>query len=250
MKDPDKPTEFIFDTTAKALETAAVLGQKIDVLDKMMKREARLRTAKDGNLIVEIAKEDNDEKMKGWINKKDKWVRDFDTNTSSQGEDNLDYAEYDHKVREIMSQAKGPAGWVMFKDGSWFREEKDNIKLALLKSGLGEPEAKMVLGGCVEKSWNLVTLPFHEEYPGGRQWNMDAPQLIYPTAILGDDECPLHPHWNKILNHIGQDLDAGIREAPWAQRAGIKSGAQYLLCWIANMIRYPFERLPYLVSCG
>ncbi len=252
MKDPDKPTEFIFDSTAKALETAAILGQKIDVMEKMMKREARLRTAKDGNLIVEIAKEDDDEKMKGWINKKDKWVRVFDTKTANpDGDDSLDYADYDHKLREVMTPAKGPAGWVYSKDGIWYHEEKDNIKLALLHEGLTEAEAKVVLGGCVKKSWNLVSLPFHPEYPGGRQWNMDAPQLVYQPAVLGDnDEAPVHPHWDKILTHVGQDLDAAIRQAPWAQQVGIKSGAQYLLCWIANMIRYPLERLPYLFLFG
>ena len=149
-----------------------------------------------------------------------------------------------------MSPAKGPAGWVMCKDGVWFREEKDNIKLALLKAGLGEPEAKMIMGGCVEKSWNLVNLPFHPEYPGGRQWNMDAPQLKYQPAPLGDDELPSHPHWDMILSHVGKSLDEPLRAAPWAQRAGIRTGAQYLLCWIANMFRYSLERLPYLFLFG
>ena len=56
---------------------------------------------------------------------------------------------------------------------------------------------------AVGKSWTLVDLPFHQEYPGGRQWNMDAAQLTLQPAILGDDECPAHSNWDKILNHIG-----------------------------------------------
>ncbi|MGA2254596.1 MAG: hypothetical protein ABSG53_08045 [Thermoguttaceae bacterium] len=251
MEDPEKTGEYIFETAKEAVEAAFALGQKLDLMDSMMERKVRLKTVKDGRLAVEIAKDEKStEKFKGWIDKKDKWVRVFDTKTTNQDGDDLDFAEYDHKLREVMTTAKKPAGWVMQKDGQWFYEEKDNIKLSLLHEGLGEPEAKMVLGGCVKKSWNLVNLPFHPEYPGGRQWNMDAPQLIYQPAVLGDDDAPVHPHWDKILNHVGQDLDAALREAPWAQKAGIKTGAQYLLCWIANMLRYSLERLPNLVACG
>jgi hypothetical protein len=248
MEDPDKKGEWLFDTAGEALEVASVLGQKIDVLDKMTGRETRLKANKDGRLAVEIAKEDDDEKWKGWIAKKDKWVRVFDTKTTAEETDSL--ADYDHRLREVMTTAKKPAGWMMFKAGAWYWEEKDNIKLSLLKAGLSKPEAEAIMGGAVDMSWNLVNLPFHPEYPGGRQWNMDAPQLIYQPAVLGDDEAPVHPHWDKILNHIGQTLTEPLRAAPWAQRAGIKTGAQYLLCWIANMIRYPLERLPYLFLFG
>ena len=74
------------------------------------------------------------------------------------------------------------------------------------------------MGGAIGKSWRLVNLPFHEEYPGGRQWNMDAAQLHYEPAILGDEEQPSHAHWDKVLSHIGQELNAGLRESPWARR--------------------------------
>ena len=107
-----------------------------------------------------------------------------------------------------------------------------------------------MMGEAIGKSWTLVDLPFKEEYPGGRQWNMDAAQLRYEPAILSDEECPSHSNWDKILNHIGQDLNAGLRDAPWAQKAGIKTGAQYLLAWVACMIRHPFSPLPYLFLFG
>ena len=43
------------------------------------------------------------------------------------------------------------------------------------------------MGEAVGKSWRLVNLPFQEEYPGGRQWNMDAAQLPFEPAILDDE---------------------------------------------------------------
>ena len=71
MQDPDKKGEFIFNSAKEAMEVAAVLGQKIDLTENLLEREARLRSAKDGKLTVEIAKEDDNKKMKGWINKKE-----------------------------------------------------------------------------------------------------------------------------------------------------------------------------------
>ena len=61
---------------------------------------------------------------------------------------------------------------------------------------------------------------------------------------------PKHPHWDKVLNHIGQDLNAPLRDSPWAQKAGIRTGAQYLRAWIACLIKYPFSPLPYLFLYG
>ena len=83
---------------------------------------------------------------------------------------------------------------------------------------LGKTEAEEVMGEAVGKAWRLVNLPFQPEYPGGRQWNMDAAQLVFEPATLDESEQPKHPHWDKVLNHIGQDLNAGLRDAPWRRR--------------------------------
>jgi hypothetical protein len=252
IEDPDKTGEFVFDEAKEALEAASVLGEKISLMDDMMGREVRLKTAKDGRLAVEIAKEDDDDKKKmiGWLAKKDKWVRVFDTKTKSDKNDELGFSEHDNLVRELMAPSNEFSGWVLFKDSVWFREQASNVKMRLQSLGMGKPEAENIMGEAIGKSWTLVDLPFQQEYPGGRQWNMDAAQLKCQPAVLGDDEYPVHPHWDKILEHIGQDLNAGIREAPWAQRAGIKTGAQYLTAWIACMIRYPFLKVPYLFMYG
>ncbi len=249
MEDPDKEGQFIFSKAADAVKAAEALGQKINLLDDMLDREARLKTAKSGRLAVEIEKQKDDRPMPDWIDKKDRWVRIFEIKTETKN-DELGFSEHDGLVRELETPAKEFAGWVIYKDREWILETAANVKMRLQSDGISKPDAEAIMGGAIGKSWRLVNLPFQEEYPGGRKWNRDAAQLRYRPATLGDDEQPQHPHWDKILNHIGQDLNAALREAPWAQRAGIKTGAQYLLAWIASMIRYPFSPLPYLFLYG
>jgi len=36
----------------------------------------------------------------------------------------------------------------------------------------------------------MVNLPFREEYPGDRQWHLDAAQFRFKPAELADDEAP------------------------------------------------------------
>ena len=106
------------------------------------------------------------------------------------------------------------------------------------------------MGGAVGKGWRLVSLPFREEYPGGRQWNLDAAQFRHKPAALEPDQTPLHPHWDMVLDHIGIELTPALRDLPWAQQANIKTGADYLRAWVACAFRDPFEPLPYLFLWG
>jgi hypothetical protein len=108
----------------------------------------------------------------------------------------------------------------------------------------------MILGGCIDKPWKLVNLPFQPEYPGGRQWNYNTPQFRFKPAVLKGDEQPHHPHWDKILRHCFCDLDGEIRDLDWAQQANIRNGSQYGLSWIACCFRDPFEPLPFLFFFG
>lgn len=64
-----------------------------------------------------------------------------------------------------------------------------------------------------------------------------------------------HPHWNVVLNHCGQALDKLLKDSEWGQDTGILTGQQYLMTWIASMLRNPERPLPYLFfhgnqSCG
>ncbi len=106
------------------------------------------------------------------------------------------------------------------------------------------------MGGAGWQAWRLVNLPFREEYPGGRQWNRDAAQFKYQPAELADDEAPRHPHWDKICDHIGTELTPALKDLPWAEQAGIRTGADYLRAWAACAFRCPFNPTPYLFLFG
>ncbi len=73
IEDPEKGG-YVFPSAAPALEAAKALGQKIALMDAMMDRETQLKSGRDGRLVVQIEKRDDD-KMPGWLLKKDKWVR-------------------------------------------------------------------------------------------------------------------------------------------------------------------------------
>ncbi|WP_185964672.1 hypothetical protein, partial [Klebsiella pneumoniae] len=88
----------------------------------------------------------------------------------------------------------------------WTRHPASNVKMLLQHLKHPKDEAEAIMGGAVARGWNLVNLPFREEYPGGRQWNLDAAQFKYKPAELSDDEVPHHPHWDMIFDHIGHEL--------------------------------------------
>jgi len=98
--------------------------------------------------------------------------------------------------------------------------------------------------------WTMVNLPFHEEFPGGRQWNLGAPQFVFDPVNMPDDEPAKHPYWDRVLDHCGGELTNVVRETEWCKKWGIYTGADYLATWIACMFREPFEPLPYLFMYG
>ena len=62
---------------------------------------------------------------------------------------------------------------------------------------------------------------------------------------------------NPAPSALGHDLrahrhriDAALADLPWAEKANIKTGADYLRAWVACAFRDPFEPLPYLFLWG
>jgi hypothetical protein len=250
LKDPDAGG-FVFDTATAAASAAEALGQKIEIDKEWHGRESRLKISKDGKLAVYIQRDkDEDKKIEGWLAKKDKWVREYDRHIDANPSDELGFSDFDNALRSLISPNGESAGWVIAVEGGWSKQPLSNVKMVLQNQDMGKPEAESILGGAVKRSWKLVNLPFHPEYPGGRQWNFEAAQFRYEPAPLADDEVPRHPHWDLIYQHIGADLDAAIKDSLQMQQLNIKSGAQYLLLWVACMFRDPFEPLPYLFLYG
>ena len=94
--------------------------------------------------------------------------------------------------------------------------------------------------------WKLTSQPFEPEYPGKRIWNRTAAQLrIQPADNDGD-----YSHWMKMFRHLGHSLDDYVVTHPWCKDAGIRDGGDYLMFWVACMIRFPYASLPFLFFYG
>ena len=225
IEDPDNGG-FVFTDGEAAIRAAKSLGQDLKIDEKLRSRQVTLKAHKDGRLVVQIAHEDGDPELPGWLEKKGKLVRVFNTKTEQESDD-LGFNEYDGVIRAITTPAKQFAGWAMHQDGEWINHPNNNIKVRLMNLGNSKTEAECIMGGIIGRAWRLVCLPFQDEYPGGRQWNADAPQFRFKPAELGDDEVPHHPHWDKIFNHFFQELTIPLRDLAWAKEAGIKTGADY-----------------------
>jgi hypothetical protein len=240
---------YVFPTAGDAVQVVKNLGQDIAIPEYLRDRETRLKTQKDGRVIMSIKKADPDEPTpQGWLSERGKLTRVLSIKAEMQAQANEDtYSEYDKIIRALDSTAGRHVGFVSRRaDGNWAEEPKDNIKNTLLYLGRTKPEAEIILGAACHRSWKLVNLPFQSEYPGNRQWNRDAAQYrVVPT-----NETPHHPHWDMVLKHCFGDLDEALKDLPWAQRANIKTGAEYGLMWAACMLRDPFQPLPYLFFYG
>ncbi len=260
QEDPERGG-YVFDSLKEAEQAAEILGQKLEfpktqtgkeTHDLLIGRKTRLKSHKDGRLVMEIAKKpgEKDKVLKGWISKKDKFVKMFDVLTENKT-DEASHAEYDNLIRQLVSPSNDDAGWYLRgEDESWQRFSTEKVKLRLLALGHEKPTVELILGSTIGKAWRLVNVPFQPEYPGDRQWNIDAAKYAYPAANLEYDQVPCHAHWDKILSHCGQDLDGAVREDAWCKTHNIKSGADYLLYWIAFLLRDPFQPLPYLFLWG
>ena len=254
IEDPDKKG-YVFPSPDDAMKAAKVLGQPETRIDPMFEgRKTILKPHKDGRLIVEIERTKADAEKpepKGWLAKKTKWVRVFETVIHDHADDEMDATEHDNKLRAIKTTAQQFLGWrVKDKSVKWADNPASNVKMLLQSLNYTKDQAECIMGCAIDQSWELVSLPFREEYPGGRQWNRDAAQFKHKPAELEPNETPHHPHWDKIFEHIGVELTPALRNLAWAEKANIKSGADYLRAWVACAFRDPFEPTPYLFLYG
>ena len=207
-----------FPRLTKAIQAAKALGEDI-VLPKTDGRKITLDAHKDGRLIVEIERTKEDKgPLEGWDDKRGKYVKIFKVKADPAEEDKLDFNEFDKIIRAVKTSAAEHSGWMIREEQGkeWTRNPAANVKMFLQSRKIPKDEAEQIMGGAVGRSWKLVSLPFREEYPGGRQWNLDAAQFKIKPAELADDEVPHHPHWDMIFEHIGHELTPVLRELPWA----------------------------------
>ena len=238
---------FVFASSEMAQAAVEAIGAQL-LLPKGNKYEGRetlLRRHKDGRLVCELAKWEMDTGFDDWLEKKDKWVLICNINTNLV-EEERDYSEFDSLVRSVRTPANSDEGWMLRTGGVWVRSPAANA-VRVLKAVSPNCNENRIMGTAILNQWTLVNMPFHDEHPGGRLWNYGAAQFKYQPS---DTEEPHHPYWDRILSHLGRDLDSTIKESSWCQKWGIYSGKDYLTSWIACMLREPFEPLPYLFFYG
>ncbi len=235
------------DTTVAALKA---MGHGIEIPQELEDRPIRLQRYQKSKLLVEIVKHSEDKvEPDGWLQKKGKFFKIYNIDTRLRGEENSDFEEIDKHIRCLISSDNNTSGWAVWHEkGSWVFTTKDDARSKLKASGY-EDTAEIVLGEALSKAWTITHVPFQDEFPGDRQWNLRAPKLNYKPEPYEPGDSP-HPHWDLVLEHTGADLTANLKELAWAQKNNICTGKDYLQRWIALMIREPFEHLPYLYLWG
>lgn len=198
-----------------------------------------LTRRRDGTFLV-VSKES----IPGWIAAKNGSVFNLPVVSNPEIRMTTTLEEADQIVRHLLTPQMDSYGWAILTKKGWVLHNESTVALKL-RQRFGK-EADYVKEALVDNPWELVCEPFQPEYLGGRRWNKNAPQL----AIEPANEPGPHPHWDMIYNHIGMSLNSAVRRTQWCQEWGLQSGADYLRCWMAALVRYPFEPLPYLFLYG
>jgi len=240
---------FVFRSAESAVQAASKLGANIEIPSYIHQRQAILKSHKDGRLIFEITRMNGDpsNEMKDWIEEKgNTWKRVLGTQVAANSEPEL--GNYDDVCRHLITPGGEDWGWVVKSDGSWCKEPYHHVKLGLGVFGVQPKDVPLVMGQLIVKRWTVVNKPFQPEYPGDRQWNKNAAQLAYSPSP--DIDHTKYPTWSAMLRHCGSGLDDAIKNNQWCKDNGIVHGGDYLKCWIASLLQFPLEHLPYLFFFG
>ncbi len=243
---------FIFNDIQDAQEAAKLIGVKLELPAEMSPSYVKLKTHKDGRLLVSfegVLPRTKYEVPQGWNQRKRNgpWEKLFYTSAENTSKAEV-LTNYDDVIRHLVTEHGEDSGWVIKSENKWFNEPMAHMKAVLDSFDLPPKEVKAIIGNNVLNHWTLVNKPFAPEYPGGRKWNRNAAQLRYLPNF--DSETLVFPTWLKILNHTGKGLDAAIAENKWCQDNGILTGADYLKIWIASLFQKPTQPLPYLFLYG
>jgi hypothetical protein len=245
LEDDIKGGGYTFPNGLTASTALRAMGHSIEIPTELTERKVRIQPHKEKMLIEIVRTHKDDIDPVGWLQKKGKFYRIFNIDLRVRGDVETDFEEIDKHVRCLISSDSTTSGWAcMHERGNWIFTVKDDARSRLKAAGY-EDNTEVILGEALSKAWMITHVPFQDEFPGDRQWNLKAPKLKFKPEPYEPGDSP-HPHWDMILEHTGADLNANLKDLDWAQKNGIYTGRDYLLLWIALMIREPFEHLPYL----
>lgn len=232
---------FEMKSAAALTEAVAALGHSITVPDLFTVRRGVLRL-QGRKLVARYPHKADDPNVPGWYVSGRQWEH-----VVGEVEPQESINELDTWVRSLESTDNKNLGWAFKKvDGEWAmgRTTSDTKLVALSKTGKPRNDVECLLGRSSRHPWMMVSVPFAPIELPGRQWNVGAPQWKY-APVPGE-----HPHWDIVLNHIGQDLNEGLKNLDWAKAVGIVTGGDYLRAIIAAILREPFEPTPYIFLFG
>ena len=193
----------------------------------------------DSHTIVAETPQQKGETVKGWgIGWRKLPVVSFEVEPTQCEE-----SELDRLVRYVVTPEREAVGFLTKTDDGDFlatpasiAEDRLGHCLQLSISAVSD-----AMGTIVGKPYTLVNDPFQPEFLPGRKWNKFGTQLAVAPTYGGN-----HPHYDRILRHIGAGLDDAVRNDPWCQEHGITQGWQYLQVWCALLFREPKQHLPML----
>jgi hypothetical protein len=217
------------------ISAVEALGHQLTVPKLLQGRKGVLRRHR-SKLVAAYPATDDDPGIRGWSRQKSKWER-----VVGKIEPEETIEQLDTWLRCLETPQSRHAGWAFLKeDGTWaMSNTTSNAKLVALyvtRKPKGEVEA--IMGHCERHPHKIVSVPFAPVELPGRRWNLDAPQWRF-DPVPGE-----HPHWDIVLDHIGQSLTPYLR-FDWA-----KTGGDYLRTIIASILREPFAPTPYLFLFG
>jgi len=217
------------------------LSVSVELPEILNGRACFLKSRSDNKLILKIRREDVDDVPKGFLlNKKENvWEMVIERSQAKK-----EPAIPDHLIRFSIAD-DSEVGWYISTKNNWVSHNRSNILTVL--SGVtqsSKQDIDLMMSKCILNPWEVVNIPFEDEYPGDRKWNKNHAQFSC------EPEEGLYDTWVQVLEHIGNSLDEDIKSDPWCEKNGIDSGSEYLFYWIANMFQRPYEPLPYLFFVG
>lgn len=236
---------YVFEEAEMALKAASLLGVNLTIPPKLYTKQAKLKETKDSKLSIDIENSEGHQ-IQGWWKERKNLSKIVQFRKAP--EDNDDIENYDDLIRHLISEQGGDYGWVIKTSGRWVQEPLQHVSHLLAGEGVNANEIKKVIGSSIARCWTVVNQPFQPEYPGDRKWNRDAAQLRFAPTI--DKDILHYPTWNKILTHLGKNLNHVVAKDVWCQDNNILTGADYLKVWIATLFQKPYNQLPYLFLFG
>lgn len=238
---------FEFSNADDAIKAAGLLGIKVDIPNWALTRRTKLKIHKTGQLVVEMAKENNDQGLPGWIAKAKSFHKMFQGRVTMMNNE-PEIMAFDETVRHLVTSSGEDRGWAVKTENCWNYEPLEHIKAYLQSQGYSGKEIPSIIGSNIIQCWKIVNHPFEDEFLPNRQWNRNAAQFLVKPTIEQDNL--KYDAWLSILNHCGSGLDDTVLQNEWCKENGILKGGDYLKCWVASLFQFPFEPLPYLFLYG